>query len=79
MSPLVKYPSSVTLKITNSARAEGLYSVLVSGRKNVSDGVVVDITKLLDFSREYEISFMQCRLQKASKNFCNLRDFRFKW
>nr|AAB87379.1 xylanase [Caldicellulosiruptor saccharolyticus] len=64
VSPLVKYPSSVTLKITNSARAEGLYSVLVSGRKNVSDGVVVDITKLLDFSREYEISFYAMQATK---------------
>jgi len=64
VSPLVKYPSSVTLKVTNSTRAEGLCSVLVAGRKNVSDGVVINITKLLDFSREYEVSFYAMQTTK---------------
>ncbi|WAM33576.1 endo-1,4-beta-xylanase [Caldicellulosiruptor morganii] len=57
VSPLAKYPSNVVLKVTNSTCAEGTFSVLVAGRKNANDGVIVDITKFLDFSREYEVSF----------------------
>ncbi|WPX09394.1 endo-1,4-beta-xylanase [Anaerocellum danielii] len=55
-TPFKASGKSVVLKIDSTTAAEGSISLLVSGRKQIYDGVLLDATNLIDYSNEYTIT-----------------------
>ncbi|BCS81876.1 endo-1,4-beta-xylanase [Anaerocellum diazotrophicum] len=64
-TPFKASGKSMTLKIDNTTAAEGTFSLLASGRKQIDDGVLLDVTNLIDYANEYIITLYV--YQKSSK------------
>ncbi len=54
--PFKSSGKSMTLKIDNTTAAEGTFSLLASGRKQIDDGILLDVTNLIDYANEYIIT-----------------------
>lgn len=55
-TPFKASGKSMALKIDSTTAAEGGFSLLASGRKQIDDGVLLDVTNLIDYSNEYTIT-----------------------
>lgn len=55
-TPFKASGKSMVLKIESTTAAEGSFSLLVGGRKQIDDGVLLDVTNLIDYSNEYTIT-----------------------
>jgi endo-1,4-beta-xylanase len=55
-TPFKASGKSMVLKIDSTTAAEGSFSLLVGGRKQIDDGVLLDVTNLIDYSNEYTIT-----------------------
>ncbi|AEM74366.1 endo-1,4-beta-xylanase [Caldicellulosiruptor acetigenus] len=55
-TPFKASGKSMVLKIDSTTAAEGSFSLLASGRKQIDDGVLLDVTNLIDYSNEYTIT-----------------------
>ncbi|ADQ40117.1 Endo-1,4-beta-xylanase [Caldicellulosiruptor acetigenus I77R1B] len=55
-TPFKASGKSMVLKIDSTTAAEGSFSLLASGRKQIDDGVLLDVTNLIDYSNEYTIA-----------------------
>jgi len=56
VAPFKASGKSTTLKIDSTAAAEGTFSLFISGRKQANDGVLLDVTNIIDYSNEYTIT-----------------------
>ncbi|ADQ04077.1 Endo-1,4-beta-xylanase [Caldicellulosiruptor owensensis OL] len=56
VAPFKTSGKSMTLKIDSTTAAEGTFSLLASGRKQIDDGVLLDVTNIIDYSNEYTIT-----------------------
>lgn len=55
-TPFKASGKSMVLKIDSTTAAEGSFSLLVGGRKQIDDGVLLDVTNIIDYSNEYTIT-----------------------
>lgn len=55
-TPFKALGKSMALKIDSTTAAEGGFSLLASGRKQIDDGVLLDVTNHIDYSNEYTIT-----------------------
>ena len=56
VAPFKASGKSMTLKIDSTTAAEGNFSLFISGRKQANDGVLLDVTNIIDYSNEYTIT-----------------------
>ncbi|ACM59742.1 endo-1,4-beta-xylanase [Caldicellulosiruptor bescii] len=56
IAPFKASGKSMSLRIDNTTAAEGTFSLLASGRKQIDDGILLDVTNLIDYANEYKIT-----------------------